>query len=507
MKTTVWVLGDQLLRNHPAIAWAQAQSQDYIVLMVESADRASRLPYQRKKLVLLFSAMRHYAKRLRAQGIEVDYVRADTFDAAIQQHIEAYKPDEIVTMAASEYRGRQRQMTLGEQLSIEVSVLPNSQFLLHENDPYPNPVPDKQYVMENFYRSMRRHYRVLIDDTDQPLGGAWNFDKDNRSPLPTTVTPPAPITFETDPITQEVMRDVNSLVHAVGSVEGFNLAVTREDAQAALDDFIEHRLHDFGRYEDAMSSQHHTLFHSLLSAYVNIGLLEPMEMIRAAEAAYHAGTAPINSVEGFIRQILGWREFIYWQYWRQMPSLRHANNWGAQRVMPQMFWDSNTKMNCIQHVTRRLIETGYSHHIERLMIVCNFCLLAGINPAEVADWFLIFYIDAYEWVVYPNVIGMGLNADDGRTATKPYIASANYINSMSDYCKGCAFNHKQRVGEDACPFNTLYWNFIIQHEKRLRANPRLGKNVLGLRHIDERERMLIVEQARAFLQGLEYYKS
>lgn len=507
VKSTIWILGDQLLLHHPAIQAGQNDGDEVVILLIESAYRARRLPYQRKKLVLLWSAMRHYADTLRSQGYTVDYVQADTFGAAMRRHLDCYKPERILTMAASEYRGRQRQQQLENEFGVHTVVLPNSQFLIHQFDPHPDPHPTRLYVMENFYRAMRQHFRVLVDDSNQPLGGAWNFDKDNRSAMPKHIVPPKLSSYNPDSITQDVMQKVDGLTDAVGTTDHFDLAVTHEQAHMALDDFIQYRLADFGRYEDAMSSQHGVLFHSLLSPYINIGLLEPMHMIRAAESAYHAGIAPINSVEGFIRQVLGWREYIYWQYWRQMPELRQANFWNAQLGMPQMFWDARTKMNCIQHVVKRLLDNGYNHHIERLMIVCNFCVLAGVQPAQVADWFLTFYIDAYEWVVYPNVIGMGLNADGGRTATKPYIASANYINSMSDYCGNCHYHPKKRTGEDACPFNTLYWNFIVQHESVLRAHPRMGKNVLGLRHLDDAERTRVAEQAHDFLRGLELYES
>jgi deoxyribodipyrimidine photolyase-related protein len=358
--------------------------------------------------------------------------------------------------------------------------------------------------MDNFYRAMRQHFDVLMDGRE-PSGGAWNFDKLNRKPLPKNVQPPVPLTFEPDAITREVIYQVRGIKRAVGQLDDFHFAVTHEHAQAALLDFIEHRLPDFGPYEDAMSSKHDTLYHSVLSPYVNIGLLEPMEMIRAAEAAYREGRAPVHSVEGFVRQVLGWREYMYWQYWRQMPALYEANRWNATRSMPQMFWDANTDMNCIRCVTERVIKTGYSHHIERLMVICNFCLMAGVNPAQVADWFLIFYADAYEWVVLPNVIGMGLNADAGQTATKPYIASANYINKMSDYCKGCRYDPKKRTGENACPFNTLYWNFLLQNEAALRVNARMRTNLLGLSRLDDGERHVIQAEAAAFLESLHDY--
>jgi deoxyribodipyrimidine photolyase-related protein len=288
----------------------------------------------------------------------------------------------------------------------------------------------------------------------------------------------------------------------VGSVDDFNYGVTHEQAHYALNDFITYRLPNFGAYEDAMTGKHRTLFHSVLSPYVNIGLLEPLEMVNAAVTAYHEGLAPLNSVEGFVRQLIGWREYIAWQYWAQMPQLADMNSWDHYRPLPEFFWTGETDLNCLKQVFNGVIKTGYSHHIERLMLISNFCMLAGIQPQAVVQWFSAMYIDAYDWVMQPNVIGMGLNADGGRTATKPYIASANYIHKMSDYCAGCKFNHKQRVGEAACPFNMLYWNFLIEHEQTLRQNPRFGQAVLGLRHLDETERAEITAQVGTYLQTL-----
>jgi deoxyribodipyrimidine photolyase-related protein len=268
-------------------------------------------------------------------------------------------------------------------------------------------------------------------------------------------------------------------------------------------DFFDRRLAEFGPYEDAMSSAYDTIYHSRLSPYLNLGLLDPLILAQEAQKRFDDGQAPINSVEGFIRQVVGWREYIYWQYWRLMPELAGSNYWGADRPLPGMFWDGNTKMNCLQHTIRRALQSGYTHHIERLMIVSNFCLLAGIDPAAVNDWFLSAYVDAYEWVMLPNVYGMGLYADGGLIATKPYIASSNYINKMSDYCQTCSFDRKSRTGEQACPFNFLYWDFILRYEDTLRSNPRMSRNLLGLRHLDREQRRLVQESAAQFLNHLE----
>lgn len=505
---TVWILGDQLLREHPALVAAEAQASraQIRVVLVESEHRKQKLPYQRKKLVLLISAMRHYAEELRAAGYTVDYRHATTVLDGLRQHVAEFQPAHVLTMAAAEYGGRTFQQTrLADVLDTPVTVQPNTQFLCGRFDPYPK--PGKKVILENFYRAMRRRWKLLLDESGEPIGGAWNFDRENRKPLPRSGLAIPPLhRFEPDTLTQAVMTEVATLAQGVGCVDGFDLAVTRRDAEAAFDDFLRHRLHNFGPYEDAMSRRSAVLFHSLLSPYINIGLLDPLEMAERAEQSYHDGLAPLASVEGFIRQIIGWREYIYWQYWQQMPGLLHANGWQHTRAMPQLFWDGDTDMNCLKHVVTRVIESGYSHHIERLMVICNFCMLAGVDPAAVNAWFLSFYIDAYEWVVTPNVIGMGLNADGGRTATKPYIASANYINKMSDYCTGCCFDPKIRSGEGACPFNVLYWNFLLENEETLRANPRFGPAVLGLKHLTEAERSDIRGQAAHFLDELPLYQ-
>jgi deoxyribodipyrimidine photolyase-related protein len=507
--TSIWILGDQLMAQHPALtaALAHTPADQLCVVMIESTARLALLPYHRKKLALLLSAMRHYADALRARGFTVDYRTADSFEDGLRAHIAHYQPTHMIMMEASEYAARTQQTTLAPNLGIKVEILPNTQFLIGRHNPHPQPIAGKKYIMEHFYRDMRRHFRLLVTADDQPVGGAWNFDKENRRRLPKGTQPPARLAFAPDSVTQVVLGEVARYSQAVGSLDGFDLAVTHEQAWAAFEDFLATRLAQFGDFEDAMSHQHALLFHSGLSAYMNIGLLDPLAMVQAAEAAYHNGAAPLNAVEGFIRQIIGWREFIYWRYWQQMPALRAANAWHAQRPMPTMFWDAQTDMNCIHQVVQRLLDDGYNHHIERLMIICNFCLLAGVRPDLVADWFLCFYVDAYDWVVLPNVIGMGLNADGGQVGTKPYIASANYIDKMGDYCKHCRFNPKQRSGDDACPYNYLYWNFVLQHETTLRANPRTSQNTLGLARFDAQERAAIQASAYTFLAGLAYYEA
>ena len=315
---TVWILGDQLLHDHPALKLAEEQDErdQLVVLMIESESRTRRFPYQSKKLVLLFSAMRHYAERLRSSGYQVDYRISSTTTFAIKDHIQLHHPEALFMMAASEYSGREYQQNLETSLNIPVTMIPNSQFLVGRYNPYPEPQSGKRYVQEGFYRKMRQHFNLLMEANGEPRGGQWNFDKENRQKLPKSVQPALPISFEPDTITRKVMAEVDYKFQGVGDVGGFDLAVTHEDAQLAADDFCEHRLPDFGAYEDAMSSVYDTIYHSRLSPYLNIGLLEPLNLVKEAEKRFDNDQAPINSVEGFVRQLVGWREYMYWQYWR-----------------------------------------------------------------------------------------------------------------------------------------------------------------------------------------------
>lgn len=501
-KISVWVLGDQLLEKHPAIEKAEAEvgKEGLLIVLVESRLRLQRLPYQRKKLVLLLSAMRHYSQKLQERGYQIDTLQAEDFGEGLRAHIGRFRPGKLLSMASASYAGRSYQAKLGTLLETPVELIPNTQFLVGHFDPIPDPESDKRYTMEGFYRAMRRHFQVLMQG-DDPMGGRWNFDEQNRKRLPDDVIPPVDPHFEPDQISKAVMAEVARFARGIGTVEGFHYAVTHEQARQAFEHFLHDKLNAFGPYEDAMTRRSHSLFHSVLSPYLNLGLLQPMELIRSAEAAYADGLASIASVEGFVRQVLGWREFMYWQYWRQMPGMAERNAWQARRPLPKFLWTGETEMFCLRHAIERALNTGYNHHIERLMLLSNFFMLAGVNPKEVNDWFLSVYVDAYDWVMAPNVIGMGLHADGGLTATRPYIASANYIRKMGDYCAECAYDPKKRVGEDACPYNFLYWNFVLQHEDKLRYNPRTSRMIFGLRHLGAEEREAIKLQAKEFLAG------
>lgn len=488
MSISVWILGDQLSPQHPALR------PGVRVVLIEALARLRQRRYHARKLTLVLSAMRHYAAELASAGYAVDLREAASFEAGLREHIAAYGVTELICMAAAEYDTRLLQQQLPSMLGIPVTVVPNTLFLVAQFPPKKAPK-----LMEPFYRALRQQTGLLIEADGQPTGGAWNFDKENRKRYDGRPVPP-PRSFPPDAITQAAIADVQvRCPDALGSAADFDLPVTRAQALEALADFVAQRLPDFGPFEDAMSAEEGVLFHSLLSPLINLGLLDPLECCHAAVAAYTAGHAPLTSVEGFVRQIIGWREYIYYRYWELMPALRSANSWQAERPLPNWYWTGDTEMRCMRHALQRVLTTGYGHHIERLMLLCNFALLAGVRPQALNDWFLECYIDAYDWVVTPNVIGMGLNADGGAVATKPYIASANYIKSMSNYCQGCAYNHQQRTGAAACPFNTLYWNFLITHEDRLRANPRLGPAVLGLKRLDASERAAIQVQAQQVL--------
>lgn len=498
MTATIWILGDQLTPDHPALATSENR-EDTQVILIESKVRTQRLPYHAKKLALMFSAMRHRAETLRETGFTVDYRQAEDMPSALRAHCEEYQPERIVTMEASSHRGRVFQRNLSDLLGAPVEILPNSQFLSNRFDPLPETEPGDDVRQESFYRAMRRNYTLLMDADGEPLGGKWNFDKQNRKPLPEDIDPPLPIEFDSDGLTAEVIDEIEKQEKGFGKLDGFDLAVTPSDAQRAADDFFENRLAHFGTYEDAMSRDYAVLYHSKLSPYLNLGLLNPLDLAQRAEEAYLEGRVEINNAEGFIRQVVGWREYMYWQYKRLMPELAEGNIFDADRPLPEFFWTGETDLNCLKHVLARAIKDGYAHHIERLMLLSNFCTLAGIAPKEVLDWFQSAFIDAYDWVMVPNVIGMGLYADDGKIGTKPYIASANYINKMGDYCKSCRYKHTQRTGEDACPFNFLYWGFLLQHEKQLRENSRMARMLYNLKYLDEEERKAVREEVENFL--------
>jgi deoxyribodipyrimidine photolyase-related protein len=358
--------------------------------------------------------------------------------------------------------------------------------------------------MEFFYREQRRRFGILMEG-GQPVGGTWNFDKENRGSFgrggPVALPPWA--RFEPDDITRGALDAVAAhFPEHPGKLEPFRWPVTPAQARAALDDFITHRLPLFGRYQDAMWQGEPWLYHAGLSAALNLKLLDPRDAVHAAVAAWDAGAAPLAAVEGFVRQVLGWREFIRGVYWLKMPGYAELNHFGHQRPLPEFFWTGRTDLNCLRQCFSDTLENGYAHHIQRLMVIGNFALLAGLEPRAVCDWFLAAYTDAVEWVELPNTLGMALHADGGMVGSKPYVASGAYIKRMSNYCKGCSYDPGRRSGAGACPFNLLYWDFLVRHRTRLEANPRMALAVRNLDRIEATELARIRAAATDFLDGL-----
>jgi deoxyribodipyrimidine photolyase-related protein len=347
---------------------------------------------------------------------------------------------------------------------------------------------------------MRKQHRVLMDG-DEPAGREWNFDKSNRKPAPAGLRVPRVPAFAPDAITRAAMEDVEAVFPThPGTTAGFDLPVTRADARAALADFIQHRLPRFGDYEDAMVTGQPVLFHSLLSAPLNAGLLSPLECVHAAEKAYETGGAPLNCVEGFVRQILGWREYVYGIYWSFMPEYRDRNARKSEHDLPDWFWSGDTDLNCLRQCVGGVVDRAYSHHIQRLMVLCNFATLAGLSPQAVNDWFYAMYVDSHDWVVTPNVVGMGMNADNGTMATKPYVSSGAYINRMSDYCDGCRYDVTTRDQDDSCPFNYLYWTFLEHFRKQYAANPRMTMILKNLDRIADADMRAMMKQRKRFIE-------
>lgn len=470
--TSVWILGDQLSLRAGSLR--DRDPDETVVFMVESLTRARRLPYHKQKIAFLWSAMRHFADELRELGYTVDYHQAQaSYRPALERHLKRYRPSRVRIMDPSEHgRGSALEALVGAE-GAEVERVANDLFLA-------DPVAfrkwargKKRLLMETFYREMRRRTGLLMDG-DQPVGGRWNYDDLNRETPPAGCAfPPIP-TSPPDATTRAVERLVaRELPDHFGEFGDSRLPVTRADARLFAEDFFSHRLDLFGPYEDAIVAGERALYHSLLSTLLNVGLLEPLALCREAERRYHSGEARLASVEGFIRQILGWREFVQQVYQLEMPGYMEQNHLGADLPLPAFYWDGDTRMHCVADAIGTLRRFGTNHHIQRLMVTGNFALIAGIDPQQVNEWYGLAYTDAYEWVVTPNVLGMALFADGGRFATKPYAASANYLRKMSDCCGDCAYDPKSTTGDGACPFNALYWDFVDRTRKSLDRNPRM----------------------------------
>jgi len=504
-RNLILVLGDQLSPGISSLAGADPQHD--VVLMAEVLAEARYVDHHKQKLALVFAAMRHFAQELRAAGWQVDYRQLDDrlpdLGAALDAAIARHAPARIIVTEPGEWRLWQVMQGWQARLTLPVEIREDDRFLCSRDRFASWAAGRKTLVMEHFYRVMRRQTGLLMEG-DQPAGGRWNFDADNRAPAEDSLFLPAPPKGADDPITAEVLAMVaHEFPGSFGQLQPFFWQVTRAGAEAARDRFLRDCLPDFGRQQDAMLADRPWMYHSLLSPYINLGLLDPLDLCRRAEAEWRSGRAPLAAVEGFIRQIIGWREYVRGVYWLKMPDYAALNVLEAHRPLPAFYWTGRTDMRCLAQVIGQTIRTGYAHHIQRLMITGTYALLIGADPAQVHLWYLGVYVDAYEWVELPNTLGMSQYADGGFLATKPYAASANYIDRMSDYCGACAFDPKARTGPRACPWTALYWDFIARHGEDWANNPRMSLPLRSWNAKPAAERSALRAAAAAHLAQLD----
>lgn len=469
------------------------------VILIESLRHAQELPYHLQKLVLVWSAMRHFADELRQARWMVTYAQALDFQAPLLEWIQQHQISELRVMTPTDRPFTQLIQRLN--LPCQLTFTPSNRFIWSDEAFLDWSRSRKRLLMEDFYREGRRRFNVLMEG-DQPIGGRWNFDRENRKPPKGKLNLPEALWFEPDAITQTVIDWVRDAPEFQDSqtywqIEPFRWGVTRSHALQVLKFFVQTRLSQFGPYQDAMVTGEQTMWHAMLSPYLNLGLLHPLEVLQAAEAAYYENREAweLNSVEGFVRQILGWREYMHGIYLHMGDDYSDRNWFNHTQPLPQFYWTGDTPMNCLHQILNQVQQTGYAHHIQRLMVLNNFALIAGISPQELEDWFHAAFIDAYDWVMQTNVIGMGQFADGGLMASKPYAASANYVNTMSDYCKSCTYHPRDRSGDKACPFNFFYWDFLARHYDKLKQNHRMGQILRNLERITPEELQRIRQKA------------
>ncbi|MDQ0455499.1 cryptochrome/photolyase family protein [Rhizobium paknamense] len=508
MKSLILVLGDQLSASLSSLRAVDPATAT--VLMAEVMGEATYVPHHKKKIAFLFSAMRHFAEDLRKRGFSVRYVTLDDPDNSqslfgeVRRAVADLQPGNIVVTEPGEYRLMQEMRSWQRKLNRPVEIRGDDRFLCTPDEFREWAKGRKQLRMEFFYRDKRRRYEVLMEPDGAPTGGQWNFDQDNRKSPPKGLKGPKRVSHRKDAIVNAVLDMVEERFgDHFGTLRPFHFAVTAEQAWKEYEHFVEKVLPNFGDYQDAMVAGEPYLYHSLISSYLNAGLILPLQVIRRAEKAYRDGKAPLNAVEGFIRQILGWREYVRGLYWTQMPGYAERNHLNAKRPLPRYYWDGKTKMACMAAAIGDTIEHAYSHHIQRLMVTGNFALLAGIEPKQVCDWYLLVYADAYDWVELPNTLGMALYGDGGLMASKPYAASGKYIDRMSNFCGSCAYDVKRSTGDKACPFNALYWDFIARNEKVLKGNPRMTTIYASWNRMDEGKRQDLRQAAADVLGRLD----
>ena len=500
------VLGDQLSQSLSSLGDIDRNSDT--VLMCEVMGEVTYVRHHKKKVAFILSAMRHFADTLREQGISVDYVSLDdpensgSFRGEVARAVTRHDAERLIVTAPGEFRVLQDMQNWETDFGIAVEIRQDDRFLCSPEMFKSWAAGRKQLRMDFFYREMRRHYDVLMIE-GKPVGGKWNYDIENRERPDPSHQVPAPLQFLPDETSQTVLNLVeNYCADHFGELDEFGFAVTRKQALQVLDHFIVNRLPLFGTFQDAMIEGEPWMYHSHIGFYLNVGLLGPGEVITSAQNAYEMGTAPLNSVEGFIRQILGWREFVRGIYWLKMPEYASQNFLAADRPLPDFFWTGDTQMNCLRQSIGQTQKYAYAHHIQRLMVIGNFALLTGLAPKFVNEWYLIVYADAFEWVELPNVSGMVLFADGGYLASKPYAAGGAYINRMSNYCQNCRYRVAKKKGSDACPFNYLYWHFLIKNRDKLGNNARLGMIYRSLDRMSEEKQQTIMDDSRHFLNGL-----
>lgn len=506
MSTLRILLWDHLSHSIPSL---KDVAKGDTLLFCETLDEATHVPHHPKKLAFLFGSMRHFAQECQEKGFQVRYVTLDdpastgSLLGEIRRAVLDLSPAHLIITHASEFHVHESIKALAQELCLPLEVREDERFLC-TLPMFKNWASKRRELrMEYFYRDMRRHHGILMGEGGKPLGGQWNFDKENRKPPLKGLKSPGRLRHPRS----QILKDVLSLVgarfaHHFGDLEPFYFAVTCDQARSELEDFIQNCLPFFGDYQDAMVMGEPYLFHSLLSSYLNAGLLTPREIIEAAQKAYHAHHAPINAVEGFIRQILGWREYVRGLYWLKMPHYAYLNALGATRPLPNFYWGGPTRMACVKEAVTHTRVHAYSHHIQRLMVTGNFALLAGLDVAEVQVWYLAVYADAFEWVEMPNTLGMSLYGDGGIVGSKPYAASGKYIDRMSNFCAHCPYKPDELLGPMACPFNSLYWDFLARHRKLLDNNPRLSFAYKNWDRFGEDKQKAIRIKAKSILENM-----
>ncbi|MGP0171735.1 cryptochrome/photolyase family protein [Pseudomonas sp. NCHU5208] len=504
VRRLILVLGDQLTPGLGALQDLDPQHDR--ILLAEVMEEASHVPHHPKKIAFIFSAMRHFAEALRGQGLQVHYVTLDdlansgSLPGELQRWTQQLNPAEVHLTECGDWRLEQALRHCG----VPIHWHPDTRFLCSREAFAAWAQGRKQLRMEFFYREMRRASGLLLNPDGSPEGGAWNFDADNRKALPKGVRPPPPLQIEPDAISREVLELVaQRFAGHYGRLEGFDYPVTAAQAERLWQHFLAHGLADFGDYQDAMADDEPFLFHSRVSAALNIGLLDMRRLCSEVEAAYRAGEVPLNAAEGFIRQLIGWREYVRGIYWLRMPEYAEGNTFGNSRALPAFYWTGETRMNCMRQAIGQTLEHAYAHHIQRLMVTGNFALLAGIAPKAICDWYLAVYMDAFDWVELPNTLGMVMHADGGYLGSKPYCASGQYIKRMSNHCQGCSYKVNESTGDSACPFNALYWHFLMRHRERLERNPRIGMVYRNLARMSEAKQQALWDWGEHLLARLD----